>query len=60
LNKTGEIKKECAGECQDALGVSTPSEESREEEYKDVGVKGVDLGEVTAEVMEEKEMERLF
>jgi len=42
VNRTGEIKKECAGECQDALGVLTPSEESRvlvEEGYRNVGVK---------------------
>jgi len=41
VNRTGGggIKKEYAGECQDALGVLAPSEESREEGYKDVGVK---------------------
>jgi len=40
VSRTGEIKKECAGdECQDALGVLAPSEESREEGYKDMGVK---------------------
>jgi len=39
VNRTEEIKKECAGEYQDALRVLAPSEESREEGYKDVGVK---------------------
>jgi len=42
VNRTGEIWREYAGEYQDALGASTPSEGSRVlvgEEYRDVGVK---------------------